>query len=311
VQALPVAGGNPIPAHFQLGSGVRDLVLSPGGGRIAFVHEQKDRNIWAWNSTAGVFRPLIASTRSDEDPRISPDGLKIAFSSNRAGAQEVWVCDRDGSNPHPVTSLRTYAGSPAWSPDNRTLAYDAAVDSPTAIWLVRAAGGPSRRLMNPPSPGFIPNWSADGAWLYYAAKQQIWKARVDGSQPRQVTRHGGVEGFETFDGQYFYFVKDLTTPGIWRVPVAGKDEELLPELASVLPFRSWAMSRDGIYYVDSEPKPVLKLFRFRDRKTQVIAEVPMPPQRAERGLSVAPDGSLILYVQLDSIRNEILLAQMP
>jgi eukaryotic-like serine/threonine-protein kinase len=310
VQALPVTGGNPVPADFQLGSGVRDLVLSPGGGHIAFVHEQKDRNIWGWTPTAGVFRPRIASTRSDEDPRISPDGLKIAFSSNRAGAQEVWVCDRDGSNPHPVTALRTFAGSPAWSPDGRTLAYDAAVDSPTAIWLVNAAGGPSRRLQDPPSPGFIPNWSADGTWLYYAAKQQIWKARVDGSQPRQVTSRGGVEGFETFDGQYFYFVKDLTSPGIWRVPVAGGDEELLPELASVMPFRSWDMSRDGIYYVESKPKPVLKLFRFRDRKTLVVATVPQPPQRAERGLSVAPDGSLILYVQLDSVRNEILVARV-
>jgi hypothetical protein len=78
-----------------------------------------------------------------------------------------------------------------------------------------------------------------------------------------------------------------------------------------MPFRSWDMSRDGIYYVESDPKPVLKLFRFRDRKTLVVAEVPHAPQRSERGLSVAPDGSLILYVQVDSVRNEILLAEMP
>jgi eukaryotic-like serine/threonine-protein kinase len=311
VQVVPVAGGAPVPAQFQLGSGVRDLVLSPSGGRIAFVHEQKDRNIWALNHTDGVFRPLITSTRSDEDPRISPDTSKIAFTSNRAGAYEVWVSERDGSNPRPVTSHRIFAGSPSWSPDSRTLAYDVAVDGPTAIWLVNAAGGPSRRLLKPPSPGFIPNWSADGAWLYYAAWQQIWKSRPDGSQSRQVTRQGGFEGFETFDGQYFYFTKDLGTPGIWRVPAAGGDEELLPELASVLPFRSWDMGRDGIYYVDAKPKPTLKLFRFRDRKTLVVADVPQPPQRSERGLSVAPDGSVILYLQLDSVRNEILVAQMP
>ena len=311
VQVVPVAGGDPVPAPFQPGSNVRDLVLSANGRRIAFVHEQKDRNIWAWSGTAGVFRRLIASTRSDEDPRISPDGLKIAFTSNRAGAYEVWVCERDGSNPRPVTSHRTFAGSPAWSPDSRTLAYDAAVDAPTTIWVVNAAGGPPHRLLNPPSPGFIPNWSADGLWLYYAAKQQIWKSRVDGSQSVQVSRQGGFEGFETFDGQYFYFVKDLTTPGIWRVPVAGGDEELLPELASILPFRSWAMSRDGIYYVESTPRPLLKHFRFQDRKTSVLADVPAPPQKIERGLSVAPDGSLVLYVQEDSIRNEILVADMP
>jgi serine/threonine protein kinase/Tol biopolymer transport system component len=311
VQVLPAAGGNPVPAPFQLGSGVRDLVISPKDGRMAFVHEQKDRNIWALTQTGGVFRPLIASTRSDEDPRISPDGRKIAFTSNRGGAYELWVCERDGSNPHPVTSQRTFLGSPAWSPDGRTLAYDAAIGGPAAIWLVNAEGGPSRRLLNPPSPGFVPNWSADGAWMYYAARQQIWKTRVAGGQPLQVTRHGGFEGFETFDGKYFYFVKDLASPGIWRVPVAGGEEELLPELASVHPFRSWDVGREGIYYVESKPKPVLKLFRFRDRKTLVVADVPQPPQRSERGLSVSADGSLILYLQVDSVRNEILVAQRP
>jgi hypothetical protein len=176
---------------------------------------------------------------------------------------------------------------------------------------VNSEGGTARRLLNPPSPGIIPNWSADGAWMYYTAHQQIWTIRVAGGQPQQVTRKGGFEGFETFDGEYFYFQRDITAPGIWRVPVAGGEEELLPELASVQPFRSWDMGQDGIYYVESQPKPVLKLFRFRDRQTVVVANMLHPPQRAERGLSVAPDGSVILYLQVDNVRNEILIAQMP
>ena len=71
------------------------------------------------------------------------------------------------------------------------------------------------------------------------------------------------------------------------------------------------MARDGIYYAASSPKPVLKFFRFRDRKTLLVTDLPKPPQQSERGLSVAPDGSLILYLQLDSTRTEVLLSQMP
>ena len=78
-----------------------------------------------------------------------------------------------------------------------------------------------------------------------------------------------------------------------------------------MPFRSWGMARDGIYYAESNPKPVLKFFRFRDGKTLVVRDLPRPPLQSERGLSVSPDGSLILYVQLDSTRNEILTAQTP
>jgi serine/threonine protein kinase/Tol biopolymer transport system component len=313
VQVLSVAGGKPAPAHFQFGSGVRALVLSPASRRMAFVHEQKDTNVWALTRGDRVFRPLIDSTRSDEDPRISMDGRRIAFTSNRTGAYEIWVCERDGSNPHAVTSRRIFAGSTAWSPDDRTLAYDAALEGrPTEIWLVNADGGPSRRLMDPPLPGFIPNWSADGAWIYFVGKGlQIWKEKVAGGTPVQVTQHGGLEGFESFDGRYFYFVRKLGSPGIWRLPVAGGEEELLPELASVNPFRSWAMARDGIYYAESSPKPVLRFFQFRDRKTFRVADLPQPPQEAERGLSVSPDGSFIVYVQVDSIRNEILIDQSP
>jgi eukaryotic-like serine/threonine-protein kinase len=313
VQMLSLTEGKPVPARFQFGSVMRDLVFSPASGRMAFVHEQKDTNIWALTKGDHVFRPLIDSTRSDEDPRISPDGQRIAFTSNRTGPYEIWVCERDGSNPHPVTSQRTFAGSAAWSPDGRTLAYDAAlVGHATEIWLVNADGGPSRRLMDPPLPGFIPNWSADGRWIYFVGKGlQIWKTKVAGGGPLQVTHNGGFEGFETFDGKYFYFVRKLGSPGIWRLPVAGGQEELLPELASVNPFRSWAMAREGIYYAESSPKRALKFFRFRDRKTFAVADLPQPPQESERGLSVSPDGSLIVYVQVDSIRNEILIHQTP
>ena len=184
VQVLSQAGGKPRPAYFQFGSEVRSLVLSPPAGRMAFVHEQEDKNIWALTKGDGALRRLIASTRADEDPSISRDGRKIAFTSNRTGAYEIWVCERDGSNPHPVTSQRTFAGSTAWSPDSQTVAYDSAVGGPTEIWFANADGGPPRRLMNSPLPGFIPSWSADGAWIYFVGKGlQIWKTKVAGGPP--------------------------------------------------------------------------------------------------------------------------------
>ena len=192
VQVLSVAGGNPAPAPFQFGSAIRSLALSPASGRMVFVHEQKDRNIWALTKGDTVFRKLIASTRSDEDPRISPDGRRIAFTSNRTGVYEVWVCERDGSNPRAVTSQRTFAGSPAWSPDGRTLAYDTSVGGPTSVWLVNADGGPPRNLMNPPSPGFIPNWSADGGSIYFVGEgtsnledEGHWRRPVAGDSARR------------------------------------------------------------------------------------------------------------------------------
>src|SRR5882724_11826042 len=92
ILTLSVKGGVPMPAPFQFGSTVRAMVVSPRDGRVAFVHQQEDTNIWGKEATDRGFHLLIASTRKDEDPRISPDGKKIAFTSNRSGKYEIWVC---------------------------------------------------------------------------------------------------------------------------------------------------------------------------------------------------------------------------
>ena len=51
-------------------------------------------------------------------PRFTPDGKRIAFTSDRGGGDNLWIMNRDGSDPTPVTkeSFRLL-NSPAWSPD--------------------------------------------------------------------------------------------------------------------------------------------------------------------------------------------------
>ena len=64
-----------------------------------------------------------AVARNDEEEtRHSPDGQKIAFGSFRTGGGEIWVSDRNGENPIPVTSLGRVSGTPRWSPDGKQIA---------------------------------------------------------------------------------------------------------------------------------------------------------------------------------------------
>ena len=86
---------------------------------------------------------------------------------------------------------------------------------------------------------------------------------------------------------------------------------LIARVKRAMPYRSWAMANEGIFYAEAKPKPVLKLFRFRDRKTSVVTALPSPPERSERGLSVSADGRSILYMRVDTTRTEIMLANSP
>ena len=70
-------------------------------------------------------RPLLAGFVDDFDPRFSPDGRLIAFTSNESGKSEVYVCayHPDGTVSDPVRVSSGGGGSPAWTAGGKTLLY--------------------------------------------------------------------------------------------------------------------------------------------------------------------------------------------
>src|SRR5205085_8947357 len=88
----------------------------------------KDAQVKPHSRPPGVPVELIASTRLDRAAAYSPDGKKIAFSSNRSGRDEIWLADSDGKNPFQLTEFVGEAtGTPHWSPDSRYIAFDSRV----------------------------------------------------------------------------------------------------------------------------------------------------------------------------------------
>src|SRR5437870_1884390 len=68
---------------------------------------------------------------SDAEPAWSPNGSKIAFSTNRDGNinQEVYVMNADGTGPLNLTNnLAREDGQPAWSPDGTKIAFSTSRD---------------------------------------------------------------------------------------------------------------------------------------------------------------------------------------
>jgi dipeptidyl aminopeptidase/acylaminoacyl peptidase len=76
-------------------------------GKIAFVSnrgEGKGSHIWVMNADSSDQHALTKGDRHDSSPSWSPDGKRIAFSSDRDGSLEVFTINADGSEETRLTS---------------------------------------------------------------------------------------------------------------------------------------------------------------------------------------------------------------
>ena len=93
----------------------------------------------------------MASISGCWSPSFSPDGLSLAFVSNRSGVPQVWTVLADGVRPEQVTRLDDQVGRVEWSPDGRFLAFTVAPGGGmnSQIYLVRPDGQQLSRASGP------------------------------------------------------------------------------------------------------------------------------------------------------------------
>ncbi len=92
-----------------------NLDVSPDGQEIVF---DLLGDLYVVPATGGKAKRLTSGPAFDVQPRFSPDGTRIAFTSDRAGGDNLWTMKRDGSDPKQVTkeTFRLLNGT-AWTPD--------------------------------------------------------------------------------------------------------------------------------------------------------------------------------------------------
>jgi len=311
---LPVVGGGRSPI---------EVAMAPLGRGLAFVQSLDDLNIWQVDARREGGAPpatrVISSTGLDSAPDFSPDGRRITFSSDRSGALAIWACNADGSGVIQVTHMDApMCGSPKWSPDGRVIAFDCDPEGQAEIYTIAADGGPPTRLTNAPGSDVVPTWSRDGRWIYFTSdrsgSRQLWKMRADGGTPAQLTRNGGVNATESPDGTTLYYAKDIYAAGLWRMPVGGGLEEPFLDVPAANRWGQYALTDGGVYYIrrdgTSTPARFAIFFReFATSKVTRVLELAKLPTAGQRGLSLAPDGRTLLFVQFDARGQDLMLLE--
>jgi len=284
----------------EAGSPVWDPAVSRRGYRLAYERQLRSLSIWQLDLSDPKEKRqyLLVSSTSDTDqgpgPQFSPNGKKLAYMSDRNGTMEIWIANRDGSNPFQLTAVGA-AGTPRWSPDSQSVAFDVQSRDGEKIVTMNLHGGGPQVL----AEGVVPSWSRDGKWVYFAQSRgegwQVWKIPSSGGTPVQVTRQGGHAALESLDGKYLYYAKNaLAEPEIWRVPVNG-GEETPVSLVRPGTWASWQVVEGGILFVGPSlgHQAVLSYYDFAANRTSTVAVL----DRIPFWLGATTDGKTVAFDQ--------------
>jgi imidazolonepropionase-like amidohydrolase/Tol biopolymer transport system component len=151
--------------------------VSPDGRRIVF-DLLGDIFIMSIEGGTAAARRLAGGPAFEMQPRFSPDGRRIAFTSDRDGLWNIWTMDLEGSTAQQISRERQwFVNSPTWAPDGqyiyarRHFVKERSLGA-GEVWMYHAAGA-SGGLQVTERNGWQkdagePDVSPDGRYLYYS-----------------------------------------------------------------------------------------------------------------------------------------------
>ena len=262
-----------------------NLDVSPDGKTIVF---DLLGDIYSMPISGGKAKVLRSGIAFEVQPRFSPDGNKISFTSDAGGGDNIWVMDTDGSNAKQITkeNFRLLNNS-YWMPDGNFLVARKHFTSQRSlgageIWQYHITGGTGLQLTkrkNDQQDVNEPCISPDGKYLYYSEdvypggyfqynkdpNKQIYAIkRYDFETGETITVTGGPGGAArpqvSHDGKTLAFVKrvrtksvlylhDLYTGEEWPIfDDLNKDQQEAWAIFGVYPNFSWTPNDKEIVF---------------------------------------------------------------
>jgi eukaryotic-like serine/threonine-protein kinase len=165
---LEVAGG-PVPVV----EGGRAAAISDAG-TLAYVSGSARttgvvQRTLVWVDRSGKEEPIAAAPNNYAQPKISPDGTRLALSAG--SPRDIWVWDFVRKTMTKLTFEKTNEIQPIWSPDGKRIVYYSSHEAPNGgvYWKSADGTGEVEKLVSATDRQFIPySWSSDGKTLVMA-----------------------------------------------------------------------------------------------------------------------------------------------
>jgi len=163
-----------VPINVDNGSWM-NIDVSPDGRTIAF---DLLGDIYTMPIAGGTPTRIAEGLAYEQQPRFSPDGRRIAFTSDRGGGDNIWIMNVDGSDKRQLTNEDfRLLNQPSWSPDGRFIIAKKHFTTQRSlgtgeVWLYHVSGGGGVQLVKRANEQLQkelgePIYAPDGKALYY------------------------------------------------------------------------------------------------------------------------------------------------
>ncbi|HMB69478.1 MAG TPA: hypothetical protein VKU85_09200 [bacterium] len=192
----PASAARLIPDHLTGATAAADERLPLVPGRVVYTGfgSNGSLEIFIADLDGSNVTNLTNDPGRDWHPSVSPDGMWIAFESNRDGNDEIYVMGIDGEKPTNVTNDPAYDGNPAWSADGAKIVFDSRrvghnvftmnADGTNVFQVTSQSGNTSRG-----------SWSPDGTRIVYESGtgvDDVWIINADGTGAVNLTNSPGI-----------------------------------------------------------------------------------------------------------------------
>jgi len=313
--------GKPVPVLDSIPlcrncNGDAPIYLSRSGA-LVYIRGTLPRRL-TWVDATGGARAVNASERPFANPRVSPDGRRIAVTVE-AQLRDIWIYEVASSTWTRLTSGGDNWG-PEWSADGSNIVFISTTDGNVRVWEKAADGSGSAHAISAPSDGLKSVLlSSDGKTLllntFRDNVSEVWSAETGGTSAlAPVDTSKSWAGLARFSPDARQFAHVAAASGQYEVcvspfPAAGGRVQVSLNGGS-----DPVWSRDGrrLFYLAGRRMMVATLtpppnVRVQSRDSLFTAET-FADFFAGAGYDVSPDGKSFLMLRTDDRHIQLVIA---
>ncbi len=249
--------------------------------------------------------PFIVSTRYDNHPVFSPDGLQVAFTSLRSGISAIWLTDHRGRTP--IKLLENPLGRvsrPSWASDGQRLLVTTYDDRGSRLIEFDLPTRSSRLLTEAGNDASAGVYLPDGAIAFLrrsTAGSVLY--RLNGNQVAPI---GGLLASRvqvTSNGRLIFSRPDLD--GLYETDQSGSNVTTVVSDFSRFDWNRWLVAGERVIFTRDDG--------IYSRDLLTGAEQRLTSQRPTAigiNLAVAPDGSRLLISKTTEASVDLMITDI-